>query len=179
MSVVEPRRESGAAQGTAAALRRVFDESFAAPAMRVEQSQEGLLAIRVGGDPYVLRLGEIAGLHADLRIVPVPSAVSEFIGMVALRGMMAPVYDLAALLRYPRPTRVRWLALVGRARPVVFVFEALEAHVSVPTESLTDAEHRGNDARGDCLRGTLRAAGSLRRIIHLPSVMELIRNNES
>ena len=55
--------------GGADELRRAFDRSFAeAPGGAPEaDALESLLAIRVGGDPYALRLSEIAGLFADCR----------------------------------------------------------------------------------------------------------------
>jgi purine-binding chemotaxis protein CheW len=91
---------------------------------------EGLLAIRVGADPYALRLSEIVGLHADVKIVPVPSPVAQLLGIVGLRGMMAPVYDLAALLGYPPAASPRWMVLAGASQSMGLAFDAFEAQTA-------------------------------------------------
>ena len=81
---------------------RVEDSLAEYPAIaHAGQRGEDFLAIRVGADPYTFRLSEIAGLHVGVKIVPVPSPAVQLLGMVAIRGMLAPIYDLAALLHYP------------------------------------------------------------------------------
>src|SRR6202030_4383581 len=100
-------------EGTAAALRCLFDSSFAAAASSTTGPLEDLLAICVEGDPYALRLSEIAGLYVDVKIVPVPGPIAQLLGIVSLRGKLAPVYDLAALLHYPLAVSPRWMILAG------------------------------------------------------------------
>ena len=117
MSTNGPHIDAASVVATAAALRRLFDESFAAPAASMTQRLEDLLAIRVGTDPYALRLSEIAGLHVGVRIVPVPSPAAQLLGIVGIRGMMSPVYDLAALLRYPSGKAARQVAFARRFLP--------------------------------------------------------------
>jgi len=166
---------------TAAALRSLFDESFTVAAVSKPERLEGLLAIRVGADPYVLCLSQVAGLYADRRVVAVPSPVAQLLGIVGLRGKMAPVYDLAALLHYPPAASPRWMVFAGGPQPVGFAFESFEAHVQVAGASL------GNDDEGAAsavttrqhVRGHVRVAGALRPIIHIASVVETIRNNHS
>src|ERR1700675_3898235 len=109
---------------TAATLRRHFDEAFAAPTSPIAEPLEDLLAIRVGSDPYALRLSEIAGLHVGVKIVPIPSPAAQLLGIVGIRGVMAPIYDLAALLGYPPAASPRWIALARAAQPVGFAFES-------------------------------------------------------
>jgi purine-binding chemotaxis protein CheW len=167
--------------GTAAALRSAFDESFAVAAASKLERLEGLLAIRVGGDPYVLRLSQITGLYADRRIVAVPSPVVQLLGIVGLRGMMSPVYDLAALLRYPPAVSPRWMVLAGGSQPVGFAFEGFDAHVQVSEASLVSGEDQpvGAVTTRQHARGSIRVAGALRLIIQIASVVETIRNNHS
>jgi chemotaxis signal transduction protein len=161
--------------GSAAALRRLFDDSFAAAATAQSTRLEGLLAIRLGSDPYALRLSEIAGLHAGVRIVPVPSAHAQLLGIVGLRGIMAPIYDLAALLRYPPAVNPRWVVLARISEPVGFAFETFESHLQVPETSLVNDEGIANaGAARQHTSGTVRAAGALRSIIRMVSVVELI-----
>src|ERR1700722_17800966 len=95
----------------------------------MSQRLEDLLAIRVGSDPYALRSSEIAGLHVGVEIVPVPSPVAQLLGIAAIRGIMAPIYDLAALLRYPPAANPRWLIFARAAQPVGLAFEGFEQHL--------------------------------------------------
>ena len=161
--------------GTAAAMRRLFDDGFAAAAASGPESLEDLLAIRVGSDPYALRLSEIAGLHVGVKIVPVPSPAAQLLGIVGIRGIMAPVYDLAALLRYPPAPNPRWFILARAPQPVGFAFETFESHLRVSQSSLANSngDDAGMGARAHT-RATVRAAGKLRPIIYLTSMLQMI-----
>jgi chemotaxis signal transduction protein len=177
---VSPNEQSiEAIIGTAAALRRVFDESFAAPAASLTEPLEDFLAIRVGSDPYAFRLTEIAGLHVGVKIVPVPSPASQLLGIARIRGSMAPIYDLAALLRYPPALNSRWFVLARAPQPVGFAFETFESHLlSQASLANGNAEDAGIGASGH-MRGTVRTAGALRPIIHLASMLALIGGKQS
>ena len=166
---------------TAAALRSAFDQSFAVSAASKLERLENLLAIRVGGDPYVLRLSQISGLYVDRKIVAVPSPVVQLLGIVGLRGVMSPVYDLAALLGYPPVASPRWMVFAGGSQPVGLAFEGFEAHVQVPEASSSNDEDRAANAvvARQHTSGSVRVAGALRLIIQIASVVETIRNNHS
>jgi purine-binding chemotaxis protein CheW len=163
---------------TAATLRRLFDASFAAAESSTLDRIENLLTLRVGADPYALRLSEVSGLRADRKIVPVPGPAAQLLGIVGLRGVMTPVYDLAALLHYPLATNPRWIILAGSPQAVGFAFETFEAHLRVPAASLshhdTQSEHSG--AARQHVSGTVRVAGALRPIIHLASIWVRIKD---
>jgi chemotaxis signal transduction protein len=179
MSTSEPRADAERIFAVAAALRRSFDDSFAAHAIPKTESQEGMLAIRIGADPYALLLSDIMGLYSDVRITAVPSRMPQFKGIVGLRGMMAPVYDLAALMHYPPAPSTRWMVLAGGARPVGFAFESFEAHLRVPAASAQNGGDAGagGGSAGRYTRGSVRAAGALRAIIRMDSVMKLVEEN--
>jgi len=181
VSVTERRIDTNAIVTTSTSLRRLFDESFAKAAASTAERAEDLLAIRVGSDPYALRLSEITGLHVDLKIVSVPSPSAQLLGIIGLRGTIAPVYDLAALLHYPASANLRWMVLTGRSHPVGFAFETFETHVRVPEMSLADGELQGSSANvaRQHLRGTVRASGALRPIIHMASIVNTIKGKGS
>ena len=162
--------------GSAAALRRLFDDSFAAAAASKSERLQDLLAIRLGSDPYAIRLSEITGLHAGMKIVAVPSPAAQLLGIVGLRGTLAPIYDLAALLRYPPAASPRWIVLARMPQPVGFAFETFESHLQVPEASLANGEGEGANAGAarQHTSGTVRGAGALRPIIRMASVVELI-----
>ncbi|MGC2028860.1 MAG: chemotaxis protein CheW [Steroidobacteraceae bacterium] len=166
---------------TATALRRLFDASFAAPTASLSERLEDLLAIRMGSDPYALRTSEIAGLHVGVKIVPVPSPVAQLLGIAAIRGMMAPIYDLAALLRYPPAANPRWLIFARAPQSVGLAFETFESHLQASPSSLAteNVEVGGTVGIRRHLRGTVLAAGTLRPIIHLASVLEMIGGKRS
>lgn len=162
--------------GTAASLRRLFDESFAAPAVSRREGTEQLLAIRVGAHPYVLRISEVAGLHADLQVVPIPSPAIHLLGIVGLRGVMAPVYDLAGLLGYPRAANPRWVVFARAPQLVGFAFDVFDSHLQAGDASLVTGEAEvGTVATGRHVRGAIRTDGVLRPIIHLASVVETLK----
>jgi chemotaxis signal transduction protein len=175
------RIEVGSMGTTAATLRRHFDEAFAAPASSVTEPLEDFLAICVGSDPYALRLSEIAGLHVGVKIVPVPSPVPQLLGIVGIRGMMVPIYDLAALLRYPPEANSRWFVLARAPQPVGFAFGSFESHLQLSQASLADSNGEDSSTSGSAqhIRGTVRAAGALRPIVHLASMLEMIEDLKS
>jgi chemotaxis signal transduction protein len=166
--------------GTAAALRETFDQSFAAPTAPVSERPVALLAIRVAADPFVLRLAEVAGLHKGLRLLPIPSPDARLLGIVALRGVMAPIYDLAALLQYAAAQSPRWIVLTAGPHPVGFAFEVFERRLQVPEASLTNVQNGvAGDADRQHTQGTVRAAGALRLIIHMASLLSTIKGIHS
>jgi chemotaxis signal transduction protein len=180
VSTHETHIDEASPGATATALRRHFDESFAAPAATPEPVED-FLAIRVGSDPFALRLSEIAGLHVGVKIVPVPSPTAPLLGIVGIRGTMAPIYDLAALLRYPPAASSRWFVLARAPQPVGFAFEIFESHLLVSRASLADSggEDAGMGGTGRHTRGAVLAAGALRPIIRLASVLAMIGDKHS
>jgi purine-binding chemotaxis protein CheW len=174
------RREATQAREllSAAALRREFDAAFAAPPETTEAATEDMLAVRVGPDPFVLRLAEIAGLHADFTIVPVPSSAASLIGIVGIRGALKPVHDLAVLLGYGAAGSPRWLIFPQAAPAIGLAFATLESHLKVRKDSL-QAE-RADDMRPAASRGFTRGLvlveDAPRPIIHLQSLVRVIKD---
>ena len=158
-------------------LRRDFDASFAAPVSSQSERYDTFLAIRVGAKRYGLRLAEIAGLYVDLRIVALPSPAAQLLGIVGMRGTMAPIYDLAALLGLPLASGPRWIVLARGPQAVGFAFEAFDSQLKVLAASLAegDSQLAAGDGQkvvsGQHLHGAVQAAGTLLPIIHLPSIL--------
>ena len=78
--------ESPGGGSEAAALRQAFDLSFALPPPPPTPEVEDLLTIRLAADVYVIRLRDIAGMIAGRRVVPVPSATPDLLGLAGIRG---------------------------------------------------------------------------------------------
>ena len=156
---------------TAAALRREFDRSFASAPVTEIARLENMLAVRVGGDAYAIRVAEIGGMYADRRVVPLPSVMPSLLGMTGFRGQLAPVYDLAALLGYPPRTPARWLVLVRGRHSVALAFDTFEAQLVVPPERVVTLSDAGNASRPHVRGAVAQGDGSVRPVLDLPSVL--------
>lgn len=156
--------------GAAAALRAAFDGSFAELQAADAASYTDLLAIRVGEHPYALRLSEVLAVHTDRKLVPVPGPRPELLGLVGLRGLVVPVYDLRQLLGYAAGPPPRWLAVARNGSPIAVAFEAFEAHLRVADSEVITAE-AGATALHSFARGSIRTSSGPRPLIHLPSLI--------
>jgi chemotaxis signal transduction protein len=138
MKVGEPPSSARAGQ-----LRRDFDQGFAEPLRSGKEELEALLTLRVGGEPYAVKIAEITGLIADRRIVSLPAMAPAFLGIVGLRGSVVPVWSLGALLGYAANTEVpRWLILAGgdgNRQALGLAFEQYDGHRSVPRTALSES----------------------------------------
>lgn len=122
--------ESAAALSERAAeLRRAFDRSFAEPAQADRPATIDFISVKLADDIHAIRLAEIAGLFTDVVITPCPSPFREFRGIAGFRGMLTPVYDLAALLGYPMST-ARWVAL-AKGKALALAFDVFDGHFRV------------------------------------------------
>ena len=159
-------------------LRREFDAAFARPPASGIEDEERLLAVRVGGDRYAIRLAEIAALHADRTIVPLPSPLPELLGLAAFRGDLAPVYDLAALLGHARRAEPRWLVLSRSTPPVGLAFDVFDAQLVVRTARIFPIERDASPALptgAACMKFALRADDGVRPILELATVVDELR----
>lgn len=160
-------RQAGLA-ATAPDLRREFDRSFAHGVAERADRLEDLLAIRIAGEAYALRLAEVRGLSVGRPVVPLPRPGPALMGLAGVRGAIVPVYDLARLLGCPPVAASPWLALAAGA-PVGFAFEAFEGQLRLPREAIVEAEGEGWARRQ--VREIARAADLARPVVHLPSVL--------
>ena len=120
----------------AAELRDGFDASFAAAPAVARTPTAGLLAVRIGVTPAALRLTDVAGLHADTAITPLPMAPPELLGLAGFRGTVVPVYDLGTLLGAPGTGRPRWCVVAAGRPPVAFAFHHFDGYLEVPAEAV-------------------------------------------
>jgi hypothetical protein len=151
-----------------AELRAVFDESFAHPAVLPEDAGERLLTIRIGAEGYALRLGEISGIQALRRVVPLPGGPEGFRGLAGIRGRLVAVYSLAALLGIRGAGEENWLVMTQGPEPIGLSFPAFEGFLD--ESALYPAQERETEH----VREVLRAGSVVRGVIHLPSVADAI-----
>jgi len=141
------REASHPSRGTQ--LRVDFDAAFTRAHSAVSPGQLDLLLIRVGGHPYALPLSQVLALHADRPLTKAPSSRRELLGLVGLRGVVTPVYDLSVLLGYPAPDSTRFLVQVDVASPFALSFEHFERHVRVLASALAPFAREGEAAQSD------------------------------
>lgn len=159
----------------AAALREAFDASFAAPRAPTTSDVEDLLAIRVGGDAYALRLRDLVGVVARPTVVPVPTAAQGALGVAGVRGELVAVFSLSAFLGYGDDhDAATWLALCGGEPPIGLCFPELEGFLRLPRAAL----HAGGprpDARAYLSEVATTEAGA-RPVLALPRILATIRD---
>lgn len=154
-------------------MRRLFDESFACPRPPHLAPQERMLAISVG-EAFAVRVAETSGLVAlEGEILPVPSDVPELLGLVGRRGVVVPVFSLAALLGRGSSGDPRWLLLCRGQTAIGLAFERLE-HQFVADPAEIYALEAGPTRR--CVYETVRDGPQLRSIISLAVLAEQIKS---
>jgi purine-binding chemotaxis protein CheW len=167
--------EPSAIASSAAELRNAFDRARASPlSTHAVEQVEGLLSIRVSGDPYAIRVSEISGLANDRKVVAFPSSIPELLGVAGIRGGLVSVYSLAALLGYgPEADNPRWLILCQAEEPVGLAFSAFEGYIHVPATEVYATSQRGA-ARGH-VKHVLRTADLVCSVVSIPDILELIK----
>jgi chemotaxis signal transduction protein len=157
----------------AEALRLAFDRGFAEPRRSDTAPMESLIGFSLASEPYALRLSEIGGVFVDRKITRVPSGGAALLGFAGFRGAIVPVYDLRALLGRGASEAPRWLAIASGAS-VAFAFEVFDGHLRVPSAAVMAREGELQSRR--LVREVVSADGLVRPLVHLPSVIETIRN---
>jgi chemotaxis signal transduction protein len=152
-------------------MRTAFDCSFAQAQQIGEDARQDFIAIRVGADPYAIRLAEITGLYADRRITRVPSPDPTFLGIAGLRGAVVPVYDLAAFLGHPTGDVWRWLLLVG-GFSLGLAFENFEGHLRAAPSAVS--ARVGSPRAGGFVQEVLHIDGAPRPLIHVSALFQSI-----
>ena len=160
-------------QGKVAEMRRLFDESFARPAITNISEPGADVSDQGGGEPLALRVTETSGLIAlKNRVLPVPSKFPELLGLVGRGGAIVPVYDLASLLGFAsRPDELKWLLFCGVDEAVAFAFEELEHQFGAISEDICLLE----GGRQSYFKESVRDGGCARNVIRLSKVVERIK----
>jgi len=162
-------------QTKVAEFQKVFDDSFAAPEQSERVAVEQMLAIKVGNDRFAVSLRDISGLTvAKGTILPVPSSVPELLGITGIRGVVVPIFNLAALLNIePGMAQYRWLILCGgRRATIALAVDLVEGHLEISADELIA---HGTTATANYIKQTVRDGDILRGVIDLGLLVEKIR----
>lgn len=160
--------------GTLGQLREEFDKVFASPANPSLGQTNNLLAVRVAGIPYAIRMREIAGLYSKRKVVPLPSPSRALLGIAGVRGEIIPVYSLAALLGHPQDQeQTKWIALCGSGETAGLAFSQIEGYFPIDLADI----HEANEAVGGRVhvREVAQFGGIVRAVLDVPSVLETIK----
>ncbi len=162
----------GAAHVTADALRAEFDQAFAAR-RAAPPDVVALLAIRVGGAPFAVRLLDAGGLATLRQVVPVPSRRAELLGVSGVRGEALPIYSLARLVLGADDVEApRWMILAGGREPVGLAFATFEGHVVVGRGELRPVEGAEADRAHVA---AIHPGPPVRPVLSIASLVEAVR----
>ncbi len=153
----------------ASELRATFDAAFAKAHAAEPPPELDLLEIRVAEHGYALRLSQVLALHADRKLAPVPGPRPELLGLVGMRGVVAPVYDLRLLLGYPATTPPRFVAQVRAPAPFAVAFELFERHLRVAESDVTLAA-ANTDFGHEFAPGSVKRASGLLPLLDLLAI---------
>jgi chemotaxis signal transduction protein len=158
---------------SAADLKRGFDRAFSQAPATLADAQDDLLAVEIGGDPYAIRLPEVAGLVSDGSVMPLPGSVPAMLGLMAIRGDLVPAYDLRILLDYPRGAPSRWLLIAAGTR-VALAVDRFEGHLRVARGRVSPGATAHASSRSSYFREVVRTGERTRPVIHVASVLDQI-----
>lgn len=163
-------------EGRLEALRREFDQSFSVAHREGRESVEDFLLIQAAGDPYALRLGDIAALASRRTIVPLPSRRPEFLGLVGHRGSPAALFNLPQLLGYPAAGSLpRWFVLLRAGGAVALGFEGYDGHARIPASEQTPV---GEAAKRRFVTKAVRHAGRVRPVVDIPGIVGALEESK-
>jgi purine-binding chemotaxis protein CheW len=87
-----------------------------------------------------VRVSEVTGLEAGRKIVPLPGSGRELLGLAGVKGLLVPIFSLAALLGVEGGALdAKWFVLCGQGPSIGLAFTALDGCVKVPRSSFGPA----------------------------------------
>lgn len=157
-------------------LRTAFDRSFALPPHQETLEVDDLLAVRVSGDLYAIRLRDISGVVARRTIVAVPAAAPGLLGVAGIRGDIVPVFSLSSFLGYgddhEAPT---WTVLCGGEHPIALGFAELEGYLRLPRSAVHADE--ASQGKRNYVKDVVATETAARPVIAVPNIITDIRNH--
>jgi hypothetical protein len=160
----------------ASRLREEFDRVFAEAEPPPRRPGEGLLAVEVAGDPYALRLGDLAFLERGAAPAFLATGVPSFLGLAGLRGEVLPVWDLAGLLGYaPQPARPVWMACSAETPRWAAAFGRFDGLLHASDHELEPRQGEGAAALSRFARGICKVSGVCRPVLDLRLISQAIR----
>ena len=154
----------------AATLKKAFDGAFAGPVRPPPSGGLDLLAVRLAGESWAIPLSTIAGLHSGKKITPLPGLTPGLLGLTGFRGVLVPVYDLAARIGLAPASSPRWLVLAS-GRLIAFAFAELDGHLRAKADGIVPLGPQGGPP---WTAGFIETGGEKRPVLHLPALLDAI-----
>lgn len=166
---------------TAAQLQQAFDNTFALPPSLTSPEVEDLLIIQVAGDPYAIRLFDIAEIVSGRRVVSVPAGTPHLLGLAGIHGGIVPVFGLSSLLGYgPDPGPPQWMILCGSEDPIALAFSDFEGYLQLPRSALyADENFRNTQENVKYVNQVASTPNGVRAVISISLIVATIRNRIS
>jgi chemotaxis signal transduction protein len=158
-------------EGLAERLRRDFDDAFTRAHAPDAPPHTDILVIGIAEHRYALRLADVAELLADRAPVSVPTSRPDLLGLVAVRGAVLPVYDLASQLGLRARDAPRWLVRSRTRAPFAAAFERFERHARVPSSALSPVASTGVS---EFVRASVRLEHHHVPVLELPAIVESV-----
>jgi purine-binding chemotaxis protein CheW len=150
----------------AAGLAAAFDRSFGEPVRPDPPPTEDFALLRCGQRVHAIAVADIGRLVPGVPITPCPGPMAEFRGLAGLRGMLVPVFDLAALVGDPPSAGV--LLVLAHAEAVAFAADAFAGHVRAGAGEVTAEQ-------GHAGRRILHAGGEAWPVLSIPPLLASLR----
>jgi chemotaxis signal transduction protein len=99
-------------------LAHSFDHAFSEPFSGDHRQVRDFLVLRLGQHWYALPVDELAGVQNKKAIGFLPDAPPFCVGLSGVRGRVAAIYDLGALIGSASSDRLSWL-LQAKADPEI------------------------------------------------------------
>ncbi|MDP2315114.1 MAG: chemotaxis protein CheW [Pseudomonadota bacterium] len=185
-------RDHARPQDSTPASAEVVDGMFQRPPP-ARNNRVDVLAIRVLGEALALRADRIGGVMAlgdASRLVRLPAADPSLLGLLSVRGIVMPIFSLAALLGLQgarlQEARLqdvavhalhepRWIAWIDGPKPAGYAFDCVDGRAWLAPEHLLAAEGEnplfdGAAVMADAVRPLvrLRSAPAVCRILPFP-----------
>lgn len=174
----EARQDGGGAwRERIQSLRDAFDRSFSeAPPVGGALAVPRFLGLRVAGDPFALRMTDVARLHTGGTVVPIPTSSPTLLGIASVRGSLIAVHDLHVLLGYPAggPRRF-WILVRRRDHPMGLAVDGLDGQFEA--DATSPSEVAGGPAR--YTRGATRTGAAIRPIVDVASILGALARTTS
>jgi chemotaxis signal transduction protein len=155
-------------------MKEEFDRAFSLPVQADPPLTVDLLAIRLRGDGFALRTREISGLTLIRKIIPLPGAPGELLGLTGVRGTLIPAWDLASLLGYGgQAGGARWLVLGQGDAPWALAFDGFDGFFRVPGSDIHPGS--GRESATGYARETCALGGCGRPLVSLPLILETVK----
>jgi chemotaxis signal transduction protein len=118
-------------------LRESFDASFAKEVVEATADREDLLLVRDGMAELAMRVREIAAVEKCPELTSLPSSRPALLGLAGIRGHLAAIYSLGALVGSGGASaRGGLVVLCAGDRSVGLRFDEMLAYVRVDRKEL-------------------------------------------